>query len=75
MRDSTEFKNWKLKNDEKEKIEELEHQQKSIIVLISIKNINIEKIEMELAREAAAKAVEEKTIENKNLVSEMKEIV
>lgn len=30
---------------------------------------------MELAREAANKAVEEKTIENKKLVFEMKEIV
>lgn len=34
-----------------------------------------EKIEMELAREAANKAVEEKTVENKKLVYKMKEIV
>ena len=36
---------------------------------------NIEKIEMELAREAANIAVEEKTIQNKKLVTQMKGIV
>ena len=29
LRDSTEFNNWQKKNKEKEKIEELEYQQKS----------------------------------------------
>jgi len=30
LRDSNEFKQWQKKNREKERIEELEHQQKSI---------------------------------------------
>ena len=47
MRDESEYENWRKEMKEKDKYEELEAQQRK-------------KIEMELAREAAMKAYEEK---------------
>lgn len=61
LRDSTEFDNWKNEQKEKEKIERMEHMQRK-------------KIEMELSRESAMKAYNEKVHENKKTVLEMKVI-
>lgn len=61
MRDSAEFENWKEEQRCKEKLENIEQQQKK-------------KYEMELAREAAMKAHEDKVQENKQTATRMKEI-
>lgn len=59
MRDSGEFEEWQKKLQEKEEISQLEHQQQK-------------KIEMELAREAAMRAQEDKFKENRILAEQMK---
>jgi hypothetical protein len=51
MRDAGEFERWRREMDEKDEVERLEHIQKK-------------KIEMELAREAAMEAQEQKQKEN-----------
>ena len=51
MRDSTEFQNWNDEMKYKDKVELQEHQQRK-------------KIDMELTREAAIKAYEDKVAEN-----------
>lgn len=61
MRDSAEFDNWKQEHKYKEKIEQIEHQQRK-------------KYEMELAREAGIKAFEDKVNDNKATASHMKHI-
>ncbi|EGR27662.1 hypothetical protein IMG5_191650 [Ichthyophthirius multifiliis] len=60
MRDSAEFENWKKEMKYKEQIEILEQQQRT-------------KIEMELAREGAMKAFNEKIEKNKLQVLDMKD--
>ncbi|KAL4453394.1 hypothetical protein ABPG74_017601 [Tetrahymena malaccensis] len=61
MRDSAEFENWKEEQKYKEKLENIEYQQRK-------------KIEMELARESAMKAYEEKIQQNKLTAGQMKQI-
>jgi len=61
MRDSSEFENWKKKMQDKDTLEKLELQEKR-------------RIEMQLAREAAMKAVEHKYEKNKDNVEVMKQI-
>ena len=61
MRDESQHENWKKEMKEKDKYEEMELQMRR-------------KIEMELAREAAMKACEQKIDEKKNLVEDMKQI-
>jgi len=61
MRDSSEFENWKKREQDKDQIAQLEHQERR-------------RVEMQLAREAAMKAVEEKTLKNKENVILMKEL-
>lgn len=62
MRDSTEFKRWKKEQEAKEKAAQLEYQEKK-------------RVEMQLAREAAMRAVEGKNEINKKNVKMMKEEV
>lgn len=62
MRDSTEFERWKKEQEAKEKAALLEHQERK-------------RVEMQLAREAAMRAVEEKNEINKKNVQIMKEEV
>ncbi|CAD8194680.1 unnamed protein product [Paramecium pentaurelia] len=59
LRDSGEFEEWKRQQEEQEQIARMEHQQQK-------------KIEMELAREAAMRAQEEKFKENRILAEKMK---
>ncbi|CAD8115410.1 unnamed protein product [Paramecium sonneborni] len=59
LRDSGEFEEWKRQQEEQEQIARMEHQQQK-------------KIEMELAREAAMRAQEEKYKENRILAEKMK---
>jgi len=61
MRDSKEFESWKKREQDKDQIAQLEHQERR-------------RVEMQLAREAAMKAVEEKTQKNKENVILMKEL-
>jgi len=61
MRDSSEYEKWKKEQQDKEAIEKLELQERR-------------RVEMQLAREAAMKAVEEKGKINKENVKVMKEI-
>lgn len=61
MRDESEHENWKKEMKEKDKYQEMELQMRR-------------KIEMELAREAAMQACEDKIEEKKNLVQDMKQI-
>lgn len=59
MRDESEYENWKKEQKEKDRYDEMENQQRR-------------KIEMELAREAAINAYEEKIDEKRSLVDDMK---
>ena len=61
MRDESEHQNWKKEMKEKDKYEQMELQMRR-------------KIEMELARDAAIHACEDKIEEKKNLVDDMKQI-
>lgn len=61
MRDESEYENWKKEMKEKDKYEEMQNQQRR-------------KIEMELAREAAINACEQKIEEKRSLVDDMKQI-
>jgi hypothetical protein len=59
MRDESEHENWKKEQKEKDRYDEMENQQRR-------------KIEMELAREAAINAYEDKIDEKRSLVDDMK---
>jgi hypothetical protein len=61
MRDESEYESWKKEQKEKDRYDEMENQQRR-------------KIEMELAREAAIQAYEEKIDEKRGLVDDMKQI-
>ena len=61
LRDDTEYQNWQKDMKDKDRYEELENQQRK-------------KIEMELAREAAMKAYQDKVNQNKQMVQNMKDI-
>jgi hypothetical protein len=60
MRDSSEFESWKKEMQQKDSLEKLELQERK-------------RVEMQLAREAAIKAVEEKNSKNRENVQNMKE--
>lgn len=59
MRDAAEFERWQREMEQKDEVERLEH-------------IQMKKIEMELAREAAMQAQEQKQRENQLVVAKMK---
>ena len=62
MRDSQEFERWRKEQEAKEQAEQLERQERK-------------RVEMQLAREAAMKAVEEKNEGNRKQVEQMKQEV